>query len=232
MDSQYVSQPDPKRRKISTKSKKKKVSKTSLYVIPYFKGDKAHTFTRTYRLGATTGNNFTPNQALSDAAGVQATWRINPMFGDLPNYTEFSALYDEFRILECNVKVEPRYHDNSGATADHTLILGWFLDHNGAAAATYDVAENPWLERAGYKQMIFDREVNVKFKPRPLQGSVLGTVAGTATMGPAPWLSTGDSSVIHYGAAFRIYAPQATASFTSALCSVYVTITFQCRQSR
>jgi hypothetical protein len=231
MDSQYVSQPEPKRRKLSKKTKQKFSSK--LYKAPWFKGDTVHTFERTFRLPATGGNNFTPNQALTDAAGVQATWRVQPQLGDLPQYTEFSSLYDEYRILECSVKVEPRYETNVTTSNDsYLLILGWFNDHNGAAAATYDIAENPWLERRGYKQIIMDKAAVVKFSPRPLQGSVLGTVAGTATYGRAPWLSTGDSSVPHYGGAFRLYAPHATASFTSPMCAVYVTLKFQCRQSR
>ena len=219
--------------KRSRKTAAAKYVKPKMAVTRYlYPGDNVHTHTRTFRLPALAPNNFTPNQALTDAGGVQATWRVNPVLGDLPNFTELSALYDEFRITECTVRIIPRYTDPVGAGDNNMLILGYFMDHNGAASGTYDIAENPWLERAGYRTCLLDKEVTIKFKPRPLQLNVNGTVNGTTSYNYAPWLSTGDSAVIHYGSAFRIYAPTATASFTSAMCSVYVTLKVDCRQAR
>lgn len=226
--------PVAKRTKTATYNKSVILRKPrqAIYRSLRFPGDNIHTHVRTYRLPALAPNNFTPNQALTDAGGVQATWRVNPVLGDLPNYTELTALYDEFRITECTVRIVPRYTDPVGAGDNNMLILGYFMDHNGAASATYDIAENPWLERAGYRTCLLDKEVVVKFKPRPLQLNVNGAVNGTASYSYPPWLASGDSSVIHYGSAFRIYSPNATASFTSAMVAVYVTVKVDCRQSR
>lgn len=223
--------PVAKRTKKSTSLKLVK-PKAALYRSMWAPGDNIHTHIRTYRLPALGLNNFTPNQALTDAAGVQATWRVNPSLGDLPNFAELTALYDEFRITDCTVRIVPRYTDPVGTSDNNLLILGYFMDHNGASAATYDIAENPWLERRGYRQCLLDKEVIVRFKPRPLQLSVNGTVTGSSSYNYPPWLVAGDNSVIHYGSAFRIYSPNATTSFTSPMVAVYVTIKVDCRQSR
>lgn len=199
-----------------------------------FKGDNVHTHVRTFRLAPLGINNLTPNQALTDAAGVQATFRVNSTLGDLPNFTELASLYDEFRITDVSVRIVPRYTDptTTGQNDTNMLVLGWFLDHNAASSATYDIAEGPWLERAGYRSTIFDKEVTVKFKPRPLQLNVNGAVAGTMSYKYQPWLSTGDTSVYHYGAAFRLYSPYSTVSFTSAMAAVYITVKADFRQAR
>lgn len=218
----------PKRVKRTPVRPVAKLQKYQLMARPA-RGDNIISITRTVRVNAF----LMPINACTDVSGFQGTIYLQPRLQDFPGYTDFQALFDEYRMIDSNVKFVPRYDGNVSATGDNLLcVLGWAVDHNAMPAITYDSAEGVWLEREGYSQTIFNKEINVKFSPRP-NNPVFGTQTGySSTARAAQWIQTSDAAVPHYGLAVRIYSPGATTAFTQNMGTAYLTATFQFRQPK
>lgn len=197
-------------------------------------GDGIHTFTRTYR-GL---NSFVPTTAVTDNGGVQSAYAMTFQISDVPNWQEYSSLFDMYRICKAEIVFEPRYTSNTDATSDnHLALLGWFVDHNGIDMTNFSGQENPWLEHEGYRQVLFDKETRISLTPRVSQmlyKSSIATGYQTQDMaGKSAWVQfTNGETIPHYGLYVRAYIPQAGTSVPYNVCNYYVRLTFQCRGSR
>lgn len=224
-DSGYSSQL-VKRRKVA-KAATSKLIKYSM-APRKSRGDNIISITRTYRL-----NQFLrPYVSCTDGGGYQGVLRVEPRLQDFPDYTDFGALFDEYRITDCNVKVVPRYTDNTATTGDNSMcILSWLTDHNALGVA-FDTVEGLWLQREDLKQTLLNKEVNIKFSPRPTNPVNQPGVIGTSSFTVPQWINAADSAVVHYGLGLRIYAPNASLPIDQNMANIWVTCTFQFRQPK
>lgn len=161
-----------------------------------------------------------------DNGGYQSTMAWGFTISNLPNFNEFTQLYDQYKIMEVKVKIIPQYIVNTDdiSTSRRVLQLYYIRDHDDADITTlgYDNNENPWLENSKVKKMMLNRPITITVKP-----SILTQVYETLTStGYSPkydqWLDCNDQTVPHYGLKVRIYDPAATVAGTEVVASVYV----------
>lgn len=224
-DSGYDSQSAKRVQK--AKKSTSKLLKYSMKARPS-RGDNVISITRTFHVNEF----FYPDTLCTDGGGYQKVLRIVPTLNSFPSYTDFTALFDEYRIVDCNVKIIPRYTDNTSASNDNSMtILSWFTDHNEVSTA-WNSVEGLWMEREDLKQTLFNKEVNIKFSPRPINPVFSTPSTSYASIQAPQWINGTDSTVPHYGLALRMYAPNASIAFAQNMANVYVTCTFQFRQPK
>lgn len=229
--------PSAKRVKRSYTTKRrqfKKASPSSLILRPIVPAqDNTFSTTRRFRLAL----GFIPSILVADNGGYQSSYGLSVSLGDLPNWQEYTSLFDQFRITGAEIEFHPRYNSNISATGDnHLCILGHFQDSNNVDLTGLSAAENGWLERAGYRQSLLDKVTKVKWTPRP-QSMVYRTSTTTGYQVKSPtamndWIAATDYNCPHYGLYFRIYAPDASAALTDDMVHVYVNLSFQCKSTR
>lgn len=194
-------------------------------------GDTAITITRLMRQ---TVNALNPTTAVTDNGGFQSTSYIPFQLDQIPGYATLAAAFAEYRIEKCTCIFIPKLNADAPSSAAGNLAwdtarLGWFQDDSGVAiAAPFLATENAWLQREGYRQRAFDREIRVVCSPSPL--SAMTTSAGaleTAIGSPSQWISTVNSDLPHYGLKYRTYSTVAPAT---ALGTLYVEYKVSFRQ--
>ena len=235
-----MSSPAPKRRAVSRASavaaiaapkKKASSSKVVRYADKPRPGDKVFTLTRMIHRAET----MVCDTAVTDNGGFQGTGYLAFQFDQLPNYAALAAVFGEYRIKKCVIKFMPRWTNtgSAGTAVNHTM-LGWFHDDTGTAlAAPYLGTENAWLNRAGYRQVMFNTYsgVDVTSYPSPIVADVSVAGAIEASIGqPSQWISTTNVDLPHYGVKFRVYSPQATSNDTLTTGEIYVQYIIEFRQ--
>jgi len=181
---------------------------------------------------------FTNN--VIDTGGAQSTYQFVIKLDELPNYGEFTKLFQEYRISTVKVTFMPLTPVNIGYIAGgfDTSVgfrvpqLGFCADYTGKPVP--DVGnEQPWLECEGYEQHTFNKPISVTFKPTPLaQQYESTTTTGYSVPPTAPWLSVNDPSIPHYSLNARLYDPyfnHVEGADNTPNMAVYVTVTLQLR---
>lgn len=164
--------------------------------------------------------------ACVDNGGYQTTQSWGFTLSNLPNFNEFVALYDQYKILEVKVKIIPQYIVNTYdvGSLQRVYQLNYIRDHDDADLTTlgYTDNENPWLENSKVKKIMLNHPVTITVKPSVL----IQTYETLTSTGYSPkfdqWLDCNDSTVPHYGLKVRIYDPAATTAGTEAVAAVYV----------
>ncbi len=131
-------------------------------------------------------------------------WRLDGVsiyVDNIPNTTEFSNLFDQFRIKSVSLSVDtPAFFSNSGTSPAALPQIWYAADYDDTAMASLtDLMQYPQVRKHnfytdGYKPLIF------KFSPKPLRdvaGAGVTTVYGP--MPVSPWLRTSNMTVPHYG---------------------------------
>lgn len=195
--------------------RKKRTFRKKRYVRRYKKG--IHLFKRT----------FVQSIALSDTAVIQPltipTASNSYTLGQLPNYSEFTSLYDSYKI--CGIKhkfiLDVTSNELGSTTSFPTLIT--VNDYNsGTALASEDVA----LQYASFKAARLDKPVKRYF--RPCQVTEPSTLSQTVK---SRWNQTNKADVIHRGLLPAVmYAT--TSSTAIGTLRVYVTYYLACRTPR
>ena len=101
------------------------------------------------------------DNAASNCAG-NLTFKLN----DLPNYTDFTNLFDQYRVLRLTYQFFPRtgtQSDNPGGFFPQITLLTTAVDTSGEAATP---GLTDLLEYASVQQMLLDRSHTVSFVPR------------------------------------------------------------------
>lgn len=189
---------------------------------------------RITRLMRQTINALNPSTVVTDNGGFQSTAYIPFQLDQIPGYATLAAAFAEYRIERCTCIFMPKLNADAPSSAAGNLAwdtarLGWFQDDSGVAlAAPFLATENAWLQREGYRQRAFDREIRVVCSPSPL--SAMTTAAGaieTAIGSPSQWISTVNADLPHYGLKYRTYSQVAPAT---ALGTLYVEYKVSFRQ--
>jgi len=125
------------------------------------------------------------------------------VLSQLPNYTEFSALFDQYKIKKVQYTYIPRY-DSADISQYNNLTLPrlfYVIDRDDAAAPS---GINDLMQYANVRSVQFNKPITVTYVP-----SVSGLVYQTGVAsGYAPkskqWLDLASTDVEHYGHKFWI----------------------------
>lgn len=147
----------------------------------------------------------------------------------IPNYTELSALYDQYKIMKIHVTFRPRYNVNSASVAATGIALPylhWVVDHDDATTPSTTV--NTFLENSRVKSVVLDRPRTVTLEPHILTEIYKTSV--TTGYGNKPcrkqWIDMSDTSLQMFGLKFFIECPNMT--LNDHICDVYYKYEVQC----
>jgi len=175
-----------------------------------------------------------------DVGGAQTTKQFTFTLGQLPNYSEFTKLFQEYRIAAVKVTFMPLTPVNIAyqeggfdeSVGFRVPQLGFCADYTGQPVPSTG-NEQPWLECEGYEQHTFTKPVSVTFKPTPLATQFeSSTSLGYAVPAKSPWLPVADPNVVHYALNARLYDPyfnHVTGAVNTPNLAVYITYTIQLR---
>lgn len=134
-------------------------------------------------------------------------WRLGgtSVYNDvLPNVSEFSALYDQWKISNIEIRWDFSSQQSMNSGPTHTApLLYYTADYDDVGnASIFDLSQLPQtrihcFNTNGYSPLC------LRLKPRPLvdvAGSGISTTY--APMDRNPWLRTADMSTPHYGMKF------------------------------
>lgn len=144
----------------------------------------------------------------------------------LPNYTDFTNLYDTYKI--CGIRRKYVFNRNSSdmgdTTAGHEIpMLITVNDSNDTTALTN---ENEGLEYASFKQNRLDRPTKRYF--RPFISSISAAVPNN-NMVRSRWLSTAEPDYIHCGMKEAVDTISSAAGATIGTLCIYTTYYIACR---
>lgn len=228
--------PAPKRQRKQAYPKRRKLkvaARSDLILRPIIPTqENVFSTTRRYRLGL----HLIPNIPVTDNGGYQAVYGLQINLVDIPNWAEYTSIFDSYRITGAEVEFQPRVTEIDTTSTSSLCTLGWFQDQNNVSLTGLSGLENPWLERTGYRQTLLDKVVKVKYTPRPLQMVYDGVTATGYQTGDSKsmneWIACTFNSVPHNGLLFRVYAPTATAALGADMVQVYVNVSLQFKATR
>lgn len=114
----------------------------------------------------------------------------------LPNYTEFTNLFDQYRIRELAVILTPQMTTSqvgSGSAGFNTNCLLW-VDFDDV---TTPANEAEALQRQNLQVLSVDQVHRFRFTPRIAGAVYSGAFTSYATV--TPWIDCGSPNVEHYG---------------------------------
>lgn len=174
---------------------------------------KVHHFRRT----------FTLTQLGSSNAGA-VLGGYNFTLSQLPNYTEFTNLFDSYRINKILVKFIPSHNSSDvGAGGQYIPNFHTILDYNDSTA--------PASLNAMYEYQNWRMSRGVSAHKRiwtPASLDSVATTAGVASSNPTykQWISTSSADIPHYGLKYGI---EPSVALNDIVWSVYVTMYFSCK---
>lgn len=208
-----VSRRFPKHRKFSTRKRKygRRIITSRIRT-----SRPIHYYKRTVRTQLSCVDNFfTP---LVSSAGVYNTYRLD----QLPNYTDFTNLYDEYKINAISCKY---IFDRNSSSIDNTGDIPRLLTVEDWNDATAPVGETEMLEYASFKSARLDKVVKRYFKAHQvLSGRTVSpqwnecTAAGVQTP--------------HHGMKQGVVATANTGAVPLGLLNVYTTFYIACRNAK
>ena len=159
---------------------------------------------RIFQLNGAAGIDGYPYSTMQVTFSPGATnWRIGgtSIYADsLPNFTEFSALFDQYKVERVYLRFDlPPQYFNSGLTTIIPLVQYVSDYDDGGDATKTDLQQYPQYQvhsflKDGYTPLIFT------LSPKPLRdiaGSGVATSYGPMTS--VPWIRTAEMSTPHYG---------------------------------
>lgn len=146
---------------------------------------------------------------------------------DIPNYTEFTNLYDQYRITGVSVKFFPQQDSaNTGISNATTAIIHTAADYNDATAIT---TEQDILQYQTLRTHRFDTIFHYYLKPR-VATAIYNNVATTGyAQSGHPWIDVSSPSAPFYG--LKVVVPTVSASSLSGW-RLYATFYIECRDVR
>lgn len=196
-----------------------------------------HTFKRVVDWNAETTTNLTVGGNLSFPGGAMMQFAMPSVFpnldygnigyqfsiNDLPSLSEFTNLFDSFRIVKVVLRIRP-YSNNAATTfsgAPNTApatsgFIHYAIDNDDAAAPTASEAGITELQqKTSYKvkPLVSNKPIVITIKPRYAQSMFASTIATGYTQGRrSNWLDLGYPETPHYGfkAVLEGYSPNAT----------------------
>lgn len=176
---------------------------------------KSHTVTISRTMRATEFKGAL-DEIVTDNGGTQNIGNFEFALDMLPQYSEFTKLFEEYCIKEVKITFMPAYNSNVAQTATNPteqLVcrvpkLGFCPVYTGGSLPGTGL-ENGWLECEGYEQHDFDKTITVSLKPKILGDAYSDTISPTYSVSQDgnTWIPIASPSVLHYGLNWRVYDP-------------------------
>lgn len=195
---------------------------------------RVHFFKRTFRV---TDLIASYNAATGVTTPINTALSFN--LAQLPNFSEFTSLYDQYQIKGIRVNIQPLLTEGiASAVSGSTNVWGFpklstVIDYDDTQIP---VDENVYLQYSTLKQTPAFKEHKRYWKPKV---KVAGLDAGGAitanNVKGGQWIDAGLASVPHFG--LKIFQPGPIASGTPAVSSsiaysVYATLYVACKNVR
>lgn len=121
-----------------------------------------------------------------------------------PNVTEFTALFDQYKILRCDCRIIFSANNADTSNVNHALLVVHIMnDYNSTGAQTLaEYQQHPELKTF---QMGQDRQISWSFCPH-VRGDLLtqgGTISSSCNNQICPWIDTTSTTIEMLGT--RIY---------------------------
>lgn len=128
-------------------------------------------------------------------------WNYSFSLNDMPGFTEFQALYDQYKIKAVKVSLFPKFSQSEGP--DATMLNSNNLPQV-MSILDYDSLATPWLisDLVQYQNLKVSRgnRVHTRYlKPRNLIQMYNGIASTGYAVSRSMWLDTSNSSIPHYG---------------------------------
>lgn len=121
---------------------------------------------------------------------------------DLSNYTEFTSLFDKYRIMWAKVTLVPKSQQpsqdvaSSGAGTHKSATVVTAIDFDDVTAPTSLATV---MEYDNCKVHTGDQRITRSFKPRVASAVYNGAFTGYAELQGDPWIDCGSAGVQYYG---------------------------------
>lgn len=165
--------------------------------VPGFIGNRA--VNKTFR--------FIRYASLSDqgqAAGVGGNNAYNFTLASVPNYTEFTSLFDQYRIVAIKITFRPRFNVAQVAGSSNDIYPNFVsvIDYDDSNVLS-GIAD--YQQYQTYKITRFDKTHVRFFRPRMALAAYSGAFSSYANQS-AQWIDAASTGVQHYGVKFFIEA--------------------------
>lgn len=206
-----------KRRPKTTKRYRKRAYKRM------FKRTAVHTYRRMFNWGTI---------PISTDQHTAITFRLNM----LPNYSEFQALYDQYKIKKIKFRIERPFTNNSldGGTAGNTSTTAKFIrcvhDYDGGSALTTEAEYLQYQNIKSYPS-VGVKPINITLYPKIanaiFKNDSFNTYANAA-INPQ-WIDVAAPDVNHFG--IRLFTPQLALGNDQSY-RIFATVILQCKNTR
>lgn len=150
----------------------------------------------------------------SPSIGLPSGWYDLPFamtfaINQATNFTEFSALFDEYKINAVNIRVSPNSTIAQSATSQTLPYIEWVYDHDDSVPPNIAT----FRERMGIRTKFFNattNSANMYCRPRPVSQVYATPAIGYSTNQKATWLDMSNTTVPHYaikGVIRHVYSP-------------------------
>lgn len=179
------------------------------------------------------------NQGLVHSGGVPYLSQLNCALNSIPQWTQYSALYNQARILRVQYLLVPNFtqYEQQGSVLSSTMSVTaprLVYAIQDTANAQPPVSELDVLTDNGCKIKLFNKPIRIGCRPVPClqQTSTLGGVASVSKR--YQWLTTDatGSAVPHLGVNYAIVQDQVNTASAQIQWNVYAKITFQLRDPK
>lgn len=144
----------------------------------------------------------------------------------VPNVTEFSTLYDQFKIVRVYFRIQVNFDESTTPAASQLPEVYVVNDYDDSTAPTASSAGvDEMRQRPKMKIMRFTENrvvLHWKCRPKPLEEVYRSAIATSYKVpGRAPWLDCSHTDVPHYGTKFLFLNPSGVA------CTIRITRGFK-----
>lgn len=137
--------------------------------------------------------------------------------GALPNYTEFTALFDSYKIRKIVVRFIP-FNNSSGtnanATANFQPLLHYYIDHDDHTQSDPDeTGLNEYRQRNNSKVVRLFKPVGIVIKPQYLiNGPSVSSSSQAVFSRRSDWVDCAHANIPYYGLKFMMEGSPNTTS--------------------
>lgn len=163
------------------------------------------------------------------APGITHYYSFGYMFdiANLPNLSEFTGLFDSYKIRKVVVKFIP--FNNVAVTQTSTMtnfapIMHYYIDHDDhSPSAASEAGINEMHQRNNYKTCRMFGTKTIVIKPRATNTIAGGASATASEVSRNTWLDCGSTGIHHYGLKFLLEGAASTATASNWSCRVETT---------
>lgn len=160
---------------------------------------------------------------ISSTSAADTTAGYSFTLAGLPNASEFTSLYDQYRINAVKLRLMPRGNSSelNSATGGGICSLFSVIDYDDAAAPTGGV--NQMVQYQSLKVTRSDKEHVRYFKPRINVGAINSVAGGVQNkMNTRGWIDCDVSTTEHYGLKFVLERTPTGTCIYDAIVTLYM----------